>query len=92
MPVSFRFYLIIHKDCEILINCGTGENQKILRKELRCKQIFRKVMQCYIPEQITNGIRQGFSTPDATRFKGESIEYVKKKLYNDYDQMYDCLD
>jgi hypothetical protein len=33
-------------------------------------------MQRYIPEQITNGIKQGFSAPDASWFKEESIDYV----------------
>ena len=49
-------------------------------------------MQRYIPEQITNGIKQGFSAPDASWFKEESIDYVKKKLYNDNTQVYDYLD
>jgi asparagine synthase (glutamine-hydrolysing) len=42
------------------------------------KLILRKVMQRYVPEQITSAVKQGFSAPDASWFKGESIEYVRE--------------
>lgn len=69
-----------------------GKARKYFEKTRDGKLILRKVMEGYVPEQITNGIKQGFSTPDASWFKGESIEYVKKKLYNDYSHIYDYLD
>jgi len=71
---------------------GPGKLKKYYEKTSDGKQIVRKVMQRYIPEQITNGIKQGFSAPDASWFKEESIDYVKKKLYNDNAQVYDYLD
>ena len=52
----------------------------------------RNVMNRYIPETITNGIKQGFSAPDATWFKGESIDYVKKLIFNKRALIYDYLD
>ena len=42
------------------------------------KQILRDVMTRYIPKEITEAKKQGFSSPDASWFKGESIEFVKK--------------
>ena len=56
------------------------------------KLILRKVMQRYIPSDISNGIKQGFSAPDASWFKGESIEYVKNILFNPKAAIYDYLD
>ncbi|MBU1156083.1 MAG: asparagine synthase (glutamine-hydrolyzing) [Proteobacteria bacterium] len=56
------------------------------------KLILRKAMERYIPEAITNGEKQGFSAPDATWFKGESIDYVKQKLFNDRANIYNYLD
>lgn len=56
------------------------------------KLILRKVMERHIPETITNGVKQGFSAPDASWFKGDSIEYVKKIVYNNKSQIYDYLD
>ena len=56
------------------------------------KIALRSVMNRYIPETITNGIKQGFSAPDSSWFKGESIEYVKKILFNNRSSIYDFFD
>jgi asparagine synthase (glutamine-hydrolysing) len=36
--------------------------------------------------------KQGFSAPDASWFKGESIDYVKRRLFNKKARIYDVLD
>lgn len=56
------------------------------------KLILRKVMERHIPPVITNREKQGFSAPDASWFKGESIEYVRRKLYNGHARIYEYLD
>jgi asparagine synthase (glutamine-hydrolysing) len=56
------------------------------------KLILRKVMTKYIPQEISEGIKQGFSAPDASWFKGESLEYVKKILFGKKALIYDYLD
>lgn len=56
------------------------------------KLILRNVMQRYLPTKITQREKQGFSAPDATWFKGDSIEYVKHKLYAENAPIYDFLD
>lgn len=56
------------------------------------KQILRDVMQRYIPEEITKAEKQGFSSPDASWFKGESIEFVKRKLMNSNALLYNWMD
>ncbi len=56
------------------------------------KLILRKVMERYIPAGITNGLKQGFSAPDASWFKGDSIDYVKKIIFNDKSRIYDYFD
>lgn len=56
------------------------------------KLILRKVMERHIPEQITSREKQGFSAPDASWFKGESIEYVKRTLYDGNPRIYEYLD
>ena len=43
----------------------------------------------YIPEEITKAEKQGFSSPDASWFKGESIDFVKQKLSNPKSQLYE---
>ena len=56
------------------------------------KQILRDMMARYIPEGITKAEKQGFSSPDASWFKGESIEFVKRKLLNGNAAIYQVLD
>ena len=56
------------------------------------KQILRDVMSRYIPSDVTKAEKQGFSSPDASWFKGESIDFVKRKLLNGNARIYEVLD
>jgi asparagine synthase (glutamine-hydrolysing) len=47
------------------------------------KLLLRRVMEKYIPAEVTRAEKQGFSAPDASWFKGESIDYVRRTVYND---------
>ncbi len=46
------------------------------------KLILRELFSKYVPEKFTKKQKQGFSGPDASWFRGESIDYVKEKLFN----------
>ena len=56
------------------------------------KQILREMMSKYIPRNIIEAKKQGFSSPDASWFKGESIDFVQSSLLNDQAKIYDILD
>jgi asparagine synthase (glutamine-hydrolysing) len=56
------------------------------------KLLLRRVMERYIPPEVTNGVKQGFSAPDASWFRGESINYVRKMLYDGKARIYDIMD
>ncbi len=56
------------------------------------KLALRKMMRNYVPADIANGEKQGFSGPDGSWFKGESIEYVRGVLHNPKARIYDYLD
>jgi asparagine synthase (glutamine-hydrolysing) len=56
------------------------------------KLILRRVMERHIPLEVTEREKQGFSAPDASWFKGESIDYVRRKLYNGEARIYQFLD
>ena len=56
------------------------------------KQILRDVMSRYIPAEVTKAEKQGFSSPDASWFKGESIDFVRRKLLNHNAHLYGLLD
>jgi asparagine synthase (glutamine-hydrolysing) len=38
------------------------------------------------------GVKQGFSAPDASWFKGESIDYVRRQLLDGAPKIYGYLD
>ena len=56
------------------------------------KQILRDVMRDYIPDEIAAAVKQGFSAPDASWFKGDSIDYVRKQLLTGSARIYEFLD
>lgn len=56
------------------------------------KQILRDMMSKYIPSEIVQAKKQGFSSPDSSWFKGESIEFVQENLKNKKSPIFDLLD
>lgn len=68
------------------------KTKKYFNKTKDGKLVLRKVMERYIPQLITEKEKQGFSAPDATWFKGESIDYVRRILYDDKAYIYNFLD
>lgn len=56
------------------------------------KLLLRKTMQKYIPDLIINDKKQGFSAPDASWFRGESIDYVRKVLFDRNNVIYNYID
>jgi len=56
------------------------------------KQILRNVMKKYLPDESSRYHKQGFSAPDASWFKGHSINFLKSKLLNPADPVYRFLD
>ncbi len=56
------------------------------------KRLLRQVMARYIPTEIAEGEKQGFSAPDASWFKGESIDYVRREILDGNARLYEYLD
>jgi asparagine synthase (glutamine-hydrolysing) len=56
------------------------------------KQILRDVMRCFIPEDVTRAEKKGFSAPDASWFKGDSIDFVRFTLFDSKARIYEFLD
>lgn len=69
-----------------------GKEHKYFEKTNDGKIILRKVMERYIPASITNGEKQGFSAPDSSWFKGESIDYVRRNLLQGNPLIYEFMD
>jgi len=47
------------------------------------KNVLRKAMADFIPDEIINRKKQGFSAPDESWYRGENAAYVKELLLND---------
>ena len=69
-----------------------NKTSKYFQKTNDGKQILRDVMKNYVPDFITNAAKQGFSSPDASWFKGESIDFVRQTLLEGSPRIYDLLD
>jgi asparagine synthase (glutamine-hydrolysing) len=65
---------------------------KYFRKTNDGKQILREMMGRYIPTSITQAAKQGFSSPDASWFKGDSIDFVRDRLLDKRAVIYEFLD
>ena len=56
------------------------------------KQILREMMERYLPKEVVSAEKQGFSSPDASWFKGESIDFVKREIFDPNAPIYSFLD
>lgn len=73
-------------------NEAGNKKNKFFQKSNDGKQILRDMMSRLIPTDITTAEKQGFSSPDASWFKGESINFVRRKLINESALIYEFLD
>lgn len=68
------------------------EPGKRLRSQLQTndgKAILREAMKRVIPPGITEQMKQGFSAPDASWFRGESIDYINRLLRSPEARIYE---
>jgi asparagine synthase (glutamine-hydrolysing) len=56
------------------------KTERFFRETRDGKLILRKAMERHLPPDITRAEKQGFSAPDASWFRGESIDYVRRRL------------
>ena len=65
---------------------------KYFQKTADGKQLLRKVMARYLPAEVVAAEKKGFSAPDASWFKGESMEYVERILLDPRAKLYNYMD
>ncbi len=56
------------------------------------KLLLRQAMERHVPADVTGREKQGFAAPDASWFRGESIDYVRRRLLDGDARIYDALD
>lgn len=90
IPVRFKLKNFITTD-------RINENEPGIKKNLlknktnEGKLILRKSLTEILPYSYKNAVKQGFSAPDASWFMGESIDYIRKLLYNKNANIYQFL-
>jgi asparagine synthase (glutamine-hydrolysing) len=55
------------------------------------KAVLRQAMSRLIPQEIVQRTKQGFSAPDASWFRGESIDYINRLLRSPKAMIYEFL-
>jgi asparagine synthase (glutamine-hydrolysing) len=55
------------------------------------KLLLRAAMRRHVPCEVLDRKKQGFSAPDASWFRGESIDYVRDLLFRPRARLYDFL-
>ena len=86
IPVKFKL-----KNLKSVINVDENSIGK-LQKTNDGKIILRKAMKKYIPSEINDATKQGFSSPDESWFRGDSIDFVRMKLLNKDAKIYSYFD
>jgi asparagine synthase (glutamine-hydrolysing) len=56
------------------------------------KLLLRRMMARLLPQEVVDREKQGFSAPDGSWFKGDSIDYVRRVLFDDQAFIYDFLE
>jgi len=65
------------------IDENTERKKKAYKMHDDGKNVLRKAMVDFIPEEIINNKKQGFSAPDESWYRGENADYVKELLMSD---------
>ena len=90
-PVGLKFNNL--KEVLRMNENDTGDkSSQYFQKTNDGKQILRDVMKGYIPDKILQAEKKGFSSPDASWFKGDSIEFVKRQLLSSNSNIYKYFD
>ncbi len=90
-PISLK---LNNLENSLRIDENTSGNKKSIyfEKTNDGKQILRDMMVSYVPEDITKAPKKGFSSPDASWFRGESSDFVRDIIMSKKSQIYDYVD
>jgi asparagine synthase (glutamine-hydrolysing) len=89
VPVHYKLRNLSHS-----VRLDENHPHKRQENELRTadgKAILREAMRRFIPAEVSERNKQGFSAPDASWFRGESIEYIRRRLGNSRALIYEFI-
>ncbi|MEL6823073.1 MAG: asparagine synthase C-terminal domain-containing protein, partial [Calditrichota bacterium] len=90
VPVKYKL-----RDLNAVVQLNENEpgpkTKRYFEKTNDGKNILRKALKPFVPESYVKAEKTGFSAPDASWFKGESIDYIKDLLFNKRAAIYDFI-
>ena len=90
LPVAYKLHNV---EENIRINENLpGKMQQYYCRHDDGKHILRQVMRRFAPEAVSSAPKQGFSGPDASWFRGESIDYLRKTIMTPSARIWEYLD
>jgi len=90
LPVSMK---LGNLDEVVRVNENEPDKAKrFFQKTRDGKLLMRKVMERYVPSSVTEGEKKGFSAPDASWFRGQSIDYVRSTLMGNDAEIFQFFD
>jgi asparagine synthase (glutamine-hydrolysing) len=91
VPVSLKL-----RDLAEVVRLNENEpgdkTQRYFQRTRDGKLLLRKVMERYVPETVTDQVKQGFTGPDANWFRGDSLDYIRRELLDPDAAIYEFLD
>jgi asparagine synthase (glutamine-hydrolysing) len=91
VPVNLKL-----RDLDQIVRLNENEpgdkTQRYFQRTRDGKLLLRKVMERYVPETITNQVKQGFTGPDSNWFRGDSMDYIRRELLDPDAAIYEFLD
>lgn len=97
--VDFAQRVPVHlklRDLEHVVRLDENEpgvkTQRYFEKTRDGKLLLRNVMNRYVSMDVTDQVKQGFSGPDSSWFRGDSIEYIRRELLSPNAAIYEHLD
>jgi asparagine synthase (glutamine-hydrolysing) len=90
VPVRFK---LRHLDRVVKLNENEPgpKTERYFQRTGDGKIVLRDVMRRYVPDEIASQAKQGFSGPDASWFRGDSIDYIRRELLSRDAAMYEFL-
>jgi asparagine synthase (glutamine-hydrolysing) len=85
-------YKLRHLDRAVHVDENVaGKRQRYELETSDGKAVLRQAMSRLMPREVTERAKQGFSAPDASWFRGESIDYINRLLRDPKAALYDFV-
>jgi asparagine synthase (glutamine-hydrolysing) len=91
LPVNLKVKNLLGSN-RIDENSAVNKKLDYYRKTNDGKYLLRKVLEKYVSKDTTERVKQGFSAPDSSWFRGQSINFVKNRLEPKDQKLYNYFD